>query len=106
MMRSGRNPDRIGPCSAVLVAESSIDAFAREFIDVERDLDVEAVPIDDAVREDFPLFDALLYRQAAEVGDLVGEVVDADTVDAGVESSDRESFDDHAISEGFDDVVA
>src|SRR5690348_18463147 len=99
-MPSGRKPDR-GSCvvaGAASVLEPTRRDPALQLVHLERDLNVEAVPVDDAVREDLPLRDAALDA-GLELRELLRPVVHADPVDAGVEPRDVEAVDQHTVDE-------
>src|SRR5215467_12655204 len=107
-MRSGRKPERV---VAVLEChnlgiESPHRCFTLELIDIECDAHMKAVPVDDAVREHLPLRYSKLPGQLVESRYLIAEVVDADAIDAGVESIDGQALDQHSIGERLDHIVA
>src|SRR6187402_3090185 len=108
MMRSGRKPDRMvtSPVDAGSVAEATIESLAFELVHLEGDAHVEAVPVDDSVREDFPLRDAVLGAEGIQARHLVGEVIDADAVHAGIEPEDAQALDHYSVGNCLDRVVA
>src|SRR4029450_12959610 len=102
--RSGRKPGRPLPSTAATSVEAARGDLALQLVDLEGDLHMEVVPVDDAVGEDLPLRDPALDADV-ETRQVAGRVVDADSIDAGIDAHDVEPVDQGAVDETLDDPI-
>jgi hypothetical protein len=108
MMRSGAKPDEVpddaledapndAPSGGVSASESTHRNFRLELIDGIRHANAEPVPVDDAVRKNFPPHNTAVVIQHLQCGTLVGEIVHADAIHTDIKTSDLNSIKENSV---------